>query len=201
MRGDPRIGFGVAIGVIAVIVGARLVRHSRIHRTALVLALLVEQEPQPDEGVGVLGIGGQRGAERVDRALAGQRPIHQRDAGQVPQPGPGGGPKGDLYLVTKVLPHETFQRVEDDLNTEVPVPLVTAMLGGEVEVPTLKAKVALQIPPETQNGKLIRLSGQGMRHLGDSTLGDLYVRVKVVLPVNLTEAERRLFQQLRSLRP
>lgn len=117
------------------------------------------------------------------------------------QAGMGGGPKGDLYLVVKVLPDATFQRIEDDLNVEVPVPLVTTMLGGEVEVPTLKGPVALRIPPETQNGKLFRLAGKGMPHLKGGANGDLFARVKVLLPVNLTEAERKLFEQLRALRP
>jgi len=116
------------------------------------------------------------------------------------QPGTGGGPKGDLYLVVKVLPNEQFQRVEDDLTVEVPVPLATAMLGGEVNVPTIKSQVALRIPPETQNGKLFHLAGQGMPHLGKPGHGDLFARVKVVLPMHLTDAEHRLFEQLRSIR-
>ncbi|MEW6143088.1 MAG: DnaJ C-terminal domain-containing protein [Chloroflexota bacterium] len=115
------------------------------------------------------------------------------------QPGTGGR-RGDLYLVVKVLPNELFQRVEDDLTVEVAVPLVTAVLGGEAKVPTLKGQVALKIPPETQNGKLFRLAGQGMPHLGNPGHGDLFARVKVVLPVNLTDAERRLFEQLRNVR-
>ncbi|MCX8126587.1 MAG: J domain-containing protein [Dehalococcoidia bacterium] len=122
-----------------------------------------------------------------------------RIAGQG-HPGIGGGPPGDLYLVVRVLPHERFQRVEDDLTVEVPVPLVTAVLGGEVRVPTLKGQVVLKIPPETQNGKLFRLAGQGMPHLNGSGYGDMFARVKVVLPVNLNDAERRLFQQLRNMR-
>ncbi len=112
-----------------------------------------------------------------------------------------GNTKGDLYLLVKVLPHERFERKGDDLYVEVPVPLVVAVLGGEVEVPTLGGKLALKIPPETQNGRVFRLAGQGMPHLGDSARGDLFAKVKVVLPTNLTETERRLFEQLRTLRP
>jgi len=116
------------------------------------------------------------------------------------QPGSDGGPKGDLYLLIKVLPHKQFERAEDDLSVEVPVSLVTAVLGGEVEVPTLNGKVALRIPPETQNGRLFRLAGQGMPHLGSASRGDLFARIKVVLPTNLSDEERRLFEQLRALR-
>jgi len=112
-----------------------------------------------------------------------------------------GGAKGDLYLVVKVLPHRRFERKEDDLYVDVSVPLVIAVLGGEVEVPTLKGKLALKIPPETQNGKVFRLSGQGMPHLGDSSRGDLLAKVMVVLPTKLRQEERKLFEQLRILRP
>ncbi len=111
-----------------------------------------------------------------------------------------GGVKGDLYLVTSVKPHRLFERRDDDLYIGVAVPLVVAMLGGEVQVPTLKGKLALKIPPETQNGRSFRLKGQGMPHLGDSTRGDLLARVNVVLPTNLTPQEKELFKQLGELR-
>jgi DnaJ-class molecular chaperone len=112
-----------------------------------------------------------------------------------------GGVKGDLYLVTSVKPHRLFEYRGDDLYVGVAVPLVVAMLGGEVKVPTLKGKLALKIPPETQNGRSFRLKGQGMPHLGDSTHGDLLAKVNVVLPTNLTQREKELFKQLGELRP
>lgn len=112
-----------------------------------------------------------------------------------------GGARGDLYLVTKVLPHELFERKEDDLQTEVLVPLVVAVLGGEVEVPTLKGNLALKIPAETQNGRIFRLTEQGMPHLGNSSRGDLLAKVKVILPTKLSQQERQLFEQLQKLRP
>ncbi len=111
-----------------------------------------------------------------------------------------GGVKGDLYLVVNVLPHKIFERRGSDLYTDVPVPLVVAVLGGEVEVPTLRGKLALKIPPETDNGKVFRLGGQGMPHTGDSSRGDLFAKVSVVLPKNLTQKERALFEQLRGSR-
>jgi len=108
---------------------------------------------------------------------------------------------GDLYLVITVQPHPRFQRQGADLHQEVAVPLVDAVLGGEVRVPTPSGQVALKIPPETQNGRVFRLSGQGMPHLGDPRRrGDMYVKVRVVLPTGLSERERRLFEELRSLR-
>jgi molecular chaperone DnaJ len=112
-----------------------------------------------------------------------------------------GGARGDLYLVVNVLPNQIFERKGDDLYTEIPITLVTTMLGGEVAVPTLKGKVALKIPPETQNGKVFRLTGQGMPHLNDSSKGDLFAKVKVVLPTGLTTQERQLFEQLKTYRP
>jgi molecular chaperone DnaJ len=117
------------------------------------------------------------------------------------QPGYGGGPSGDLFLNITVSPHPTFEREGDDLSISVPVPLTVAVLGGEVQVPTLKGKLALKIPPETQNGRIFRLGGQGMPHLGKSTRGDLKARVSIVLPTRLTEKEKELFRQLNQLRP
>ena len=108
---------------------------------------------------------------------------------------------GDLYLKVTVKPHPTFERRGDDLLVGVSVPLVTAMLGGEAQVPTLKGKVALKIPPETQNGRTFRLAGQGMPHLGNSSRGDLMARVRVVLPDKLSAREKELFKQLGELRP
>ncbi len=111
-----------------------------------------------------------------------------------------GDRSGSLYLDIKVLPHERFERRGDDLHAEVPVPLYDALLGGEAAVATLRGTVALRIPPQTQNGRQFRLAGQGMPHLKGGGAGDLYVRVRVMLPERLTEQEQELFAQLRRLR-
>jgi len=116
------------------------------------------------------------------------------------EPGLGGSP-GDLYLIIHVAPHPMFKREGDDLLVDVPVSLASAVLGGEAQVPTLKgSKLALRIPPETQNGKVFKLARQGMPRLGDSGRGDMLARVSVVLPTNLSDKERALFEQLRSMR-
>lgn len=113
-----------------------------------------------------------------------------------------GGSPGDLYLVISVRPHNIFERKEDDLYVNVSVPLTTAMLGGEVQVPTLKGtKLALRIPPETQNERIFRLTGQGMPNLGNMSRGDLLVTIKVMLPAGLSAEEKALFNKLRDLRP
>ena len=115
-------------------------------------------------------------------------------------PGHAGGASGDLYLVVSVKPHRRFERRGDDLYEEVAVPLTVAVLGGEVQVPTLKGKLALKVPPETQNGRAFRLAGQGMPHLGNSAYGDLLAKVSVTLPTKLSEEEKKLFERLSQLR-
>ncbi|MEE8618974.1 MAG: DnaJ C-terminal domain-containing protein, partial [Dehalococcoidales bacterium] len=116
-------------------------------------------------------------------------------------PGYAGGASGNLYLLVSVKPHRLFERRGDDLHVEVPVPLTVAVLGGEVMIPSLKGKLALKIPPETQNGRAFRLTDQGMPRLGDSSHGDLLAKVSVVLPTKLSEEEKKLFEQLSQLRP
>lgn len=106
-----------------------------------------------------------------------------------------------VYLVISVKRHQHFERKGNNLHVEVPVSLTDAVLGGEVEVPTLKGnKLALRIPSETQNGKIFRLGKQGMPHLNSSARGDLLAKAVVILPTNLTEREEELFKELRSLR-
>jgi DnaJ-class molecular chaperone len=113
------------------------------------------------------------------------------------QPGIGGGPRGDLFLVISVKPDALFERKGDDLYADVEVELVKAMLGGEVAVPTPEGrKLLLTIPPETQNERLFRLAGKGMPRLRGEGAGNLFARVKVVLPMQLTEEERGLFEKL-----
>jgi DnaJ-class molecular chaperone len=107
----------------------------------------------------------------------------------------------DIYLVVSVQPHTAFQRDGDDVTVKVPVPLTTAVLGGEVQVPTLKgSRLALRIPEETQNGRKLRLRGQGMPKLGGDSHGDLFAEVSVVIPTHLSEEERKLFERLHELR-
>ena len=109
----------------------------------------------------------------------------------------------DLYLSITVSPHPAFERRGDDLLTTVGVRLVDAVLGGEVEVPTITGtKVALRVPPETQNSRVFRLKGKGMpkkRGTDGATHGDLLATVRVVLPAGLSEEQRTLFQRLREL--
>lgn len=123
-----------------------------------------------------------------------------RFAGQG-SPGVNGGEPGDLYLIVSVAANERFERRGDDLATDVPVPLTTAVLGGEVEITTIKGtKLSLKIPPETQNGRVFKLARQGMPITGSASFGDLLARVNVVLPSNLTTREKELFEELKKRR-
>jgi DnaJ-class molecular chaperone len=150
-----------------------------------------------------------KGAERVlelegtgghTRRLTVKIPAGVKDgqrirlAGQA-HAGSNGEPAGDLYLKVKVKPDPRFVRDGDDLRMELPVALHEAMLGAEVTVPTLKGRVSLRIPPETQNGRTIRLAGQGMPRAGGGS-GDLFVTVKVVLPTKLSDKERECIREL-----
>ncbi|MFI5272027.1 MAG: DnaJ C-terminal domain-containing protein [Ktedonobacterales bacterium] len=111
--------------------------------------------------------------------------------------GANGGPRGDLYLIVTVKPDASFERKGEDLTVDVQVPLTTAVLGGEVRVPTPDGKrLILTIPAETQNGQAIRLSNKGMPRLKGDGAGNLYARVQVVLPRRLSPRERELFQEL-----
>ncbi len=148
---------------------------------------------------------GGTGGKAVPRRLEVKIPPGVKDGSRIRMAGEGarggaGGSKGDLYLVVKVLPHKVFERKGDDLYTDVSVPLATAILGGDVRLPTLDGNLSLKIPPETQNGKLFRLAGKGMPRLGSANHGSMFAKVSVVLPTNLSEEERRLFEKLRSLR-
>jgi curved DNA-binding protein len=114
-------------------------------------------------------------------------------------PGVQGGAPGDLFLRVRVQPHPKFRRDGDDLRVVVDVPVPDAALGGEVNVPTLKGKsLALRIPPETQAGKVLRLSGQGMPKRDGKGFGDLFAEARIVIPEKLTREQRDLFEMLRA---
>ncbi|RMX02891.1 molecular chaperone DnaJ [Allofranklinella schreckenbergeri] len=112
------------------------------------------------------------------------------------EPGSNGGPPGDLYIEVRVKPHDIFERDGDDLHCTVPVSMTTAALGGEIEVPTLSGKAAIDIPEGTQPGKQFRLRGKGIKGLRSSVAGDLYCHIQVEIPVKLTEFQRKTLKEL-----
>ena len=107
----------------------------------------------------------------------------------------------DLFLAVTVSPHNRFQRKGNDLYTEVRLPFEDAVLGGETETRTLKGRVRLKVPAESQNGQRIRLAGQGMPRLGGTQKrGDLYVTLRPTMPKNLTDEEREVVKKLKETR-
>lgn len=124
-----------------------------------------------------------------------------RFAGQGER-GYAGGEQGDLFIVITVEPHAVFDRDGDDLAVDLKIPLYTAIFGGDVRVTTMTGDVKLRIPAGAQSGQRIRLQNKGMPTLRDKDqYGDLYVRVLVQIPTNLSNEELELFEQLRELRP
>ena len=115
--------------------------------------------------------------------------------------GVGGAQAGDLYLRVRLAPHPEFERKGRDLYVKVPIPVTTAVMGGEAEVRTLSGKpVRLRIPPLTQNGQVFRLKGYGMPKVGKpDDKGDLYARVEVQLPTEISPAEREHWEALAKL--
>jgi DnaJ-class molecular chaperone len=115
---------------------------------------------------------------------------------QMGAPGRQGGPPGDLRIRIRIQPGGPFEREGLNLKREVMVDLLTAVLGGKVEVPLLESKAEMTIPPGTQPGQHFRLAGQGL--FDGVCRGDLIVTVQVRIPSQLSDEERRLFETLRS---
>jgi curved DNA-binding protein len=112
-------------------------------------------------------------------------------------PGTMGATAGNLYLVVKIKPHPRFVREENDLYTELPVDIFTAILGGEVMLPTIDGYAYLTLPPETQADRIFNLIGYGMPLLNNSDdYGDLYIRIKLVFPDSLNPAELKTLRKL-----
>jgi len=131
-------------------------------------------------------------------------PAGIRDNARVRAAGEGagvpGGPRGDLFLRVRVLPHAQFERKGDDLYTAVIVPLTVAVLGGEAQVPTLEGPVGIKVPPGSKPGRVFRLRGKGVPKLeSPSQRGDLFATLAVDLPGELDPRARELFEELRTL--
>jgi molecular chaperone DnaJ len=115
--------------------------------------------------------------------------------------GRNGGPHGDLYVEVRVKDHPIFERDGAHLSCEVPVSFTTAALGGSVEVPTLDGNATIKIPSETQSGRVFRLREKGIKPVRGGTVGDLFCRIVVETPVNLTREQKDLLEKLdKSLR-
>jgi molecular chaperone DnaJ len=111
------------------------------------------------------------------------------------EPGTNGGPPGDLYIEIRLKKHDIFERDGDDLHCSVPISFTKAALGGEIDVPTLTGKAAIDIPEGTQTGKQFRLRGKGIKGVRSSYPGDLYCHITVETPIKLTEHQRKLLKE------
>ncbi len=115
--------------------------------------------------------------------------------------GSNGGARGDIYITLHIAPHPHYERKENDLYCDAPVELYTAILGGKAVVHTLKGNIKIDIPAATDNGKVLRLKGMGMPVFGkENEYGDLYAKVKIMLPTQLSPQEIELFTQLSTLK-
>jgi DnaJ-class molecular chaperone len=110
------------------------------------------------------------------------------------------GARGDLYLSVTVAPHPFFERKGDDVHLSLPITAPEAALGTSIEVPTLRGKVSMKVPPATSSGRTFRLPGYGMPRLKGGGAGDQFVAVKIVMPSELTSEERELYEKLKALR-
>jgi len=145
------------------------------------------------------GGGWQRARHDVDVKI----PAGVRTGQRVRVTGEGAGAeggRGDLYLTVTVAPHPQFERKGDDLHITLPITAPEAALGATLQVPTLRGKVSMKVPPATSSGRTFRLPGYGMPKLKAGGRGDELVAVKIVMPAELTAAERELYEQLKALR-
>jgi molecular chaperone DnaJ len=141
-----------------------------------------------------------RGRVRKTRTLSVKVPAGVDDGDRIRLSGEGeagrnGGPPGDLYVEIRLEPHKIFMRDGADLSCEVPISFATAALGGEVELPTLDGNVSLKVPAGTQSGKVFRLRSKGVTTVRDSRKGDLFAKVAVETPVNLTNEQKELLSK------
>ena len=110
--------------------------------------------------------------------------------------GRSGGPPGDLHVRIRIQPHPLFSRDGSDVRVTIPVSFPQAVLGTQVDVPTLEGRVKMKIPPGTQSGKMFRLRGKGIETLGGAAKGDQMVTIVVEVPEQISKKQRRLIEEL-----
>ncbi|MBI3591555.1 MAG: DnaJ domain-containing protein [Candidatus Melainabacteria bacterium] len=138
---------------------------------------------------------------RESRRLEVKIPPNVRENSKIRMAGEGllgknGGPSGDLYLIVKLKQHPFFKIENDDINSEISLTPADAVLGIEIEIPTLDGPVKMVIPPGTQNDKVLRLRSKGLSRQKKEGRGDHFVKVKINIPMILSEEERKLYQEL-----
>lgn len=141
-----------------------------------------------------------QGRKRTVKTLAVKVPAGVDNGDRIRLAGEGeagqsGGPSGDLFVEIAVEPHPIFERAGRDLSCEIPVSFSTAALGGEVDVPTLNGEVSVKIPSESQSGRVFRLRGKGVKPVRGGGTGDLFCRMVVETPVNLTNQQKEMLRE------
>lgn len=142
-----------------------------------------------------------QGRLRRQKTLAVKVPAGLDDGDRIRLTGEGeagrnGGPAGDLYVEIRVREHKIFERDGSHLSCEVPMSFATASLGGTIEVPTLDGNATIKVPPETQSGRVFRLREKGIKPVRGGPTGDLFCRVVVETPVNLSREQKELLRSL-----
>ncbi len=142
-----------------------------------------------------------QGMERVTRQLRITVPAGIEDGTQIRlsgegEPGGNGGPRGNLYIVVSVKPHDLFRREANDIVIDLPINMAQAALGDEIEVPTVDGPATLKVPAGTQPNRVLRIKGKGVPYLRDRGRGDQLVRVSVTVPTKLSEEQRELLRRL-----
>jgi curved DNA-binding protein len=123
-----------------------------------------------------------------------------KDSGKIRVTGEGGksgagGASGDLYLLIEISPHHFFTRKEDNLYCEIPVTVKEAIFGAAIDVPTFAGPVSVKLPAGTQSGRTLRLKGKGMPQIKSVDFGDLYAKIKIVIPENMTAQQKKHLEE------
>jgi molecular chaperone DnaJ len=144
------------------------------------------------------------GTEKVKREITVRVPAGVDTGTQVRitgegEPGPRGGPRGDLYCIVVVKPHALFEREGDDLHLEIPVGFANLVLGTRIEVPTLGGNETIALPARTAGNTVLRVRGKGMPNLRGGGRGDLLVRVNIDVPKKLTKRQEELLRELQAI--
>ena len=147
-----------------------------------------------------LSIEGDSGVESIDVRI----PPGVKAGSKIRVSGKGerlqGSSAGDLYLSVRMQAHPVYKTKDDDLYVDVPVTFAEAALGAEIEVPTLSGKSRVKVPAGSQAGRLLRLRGKGMPHLKGDGHGDLFAKLLIVVPKELSQRERELMKELSEIR-
>ncbi|MBI1859058.1 MAG: DnaJ domain-containing protein [Candidatus Melainabacteria bacterium] len=141
---------------------------------------------------------------RESKRLEVKIPPSVRDGSKIRMSGQGlegknGGEPGDLYLVVRMKQHPFYKITGDDVNSEISITPAEAVLGSEIEIPTLDGPVKLVIPKGTQSDKVLRLRGKGMKMQKENSRGDHFIKIKISIPQSISDEEKKLYKDLLSL--